>query len=70
MDKQSETREYYFGIGVALGSKLGMVIGVGLGSAFGNLLWDIGSVLFIHTGVGIARGAARGNKHANGEAAP
>ena len=53
-DKQSEARERYLGIGVALGSAFSVAIGAGLGVALGNLAW----------GIGIALGAARGSKNA------
>jgi hypothetical protein len=63
-DKQSEIRERYLGIGVAMGSAFGLAIGAGFGVALGNLAWGIGFGLCIGTGIGIALGAAWGNRQA------
>ena len=59
-DKQSEIRERYLGIGVAVGSGSGVASGAGLGVAFGNLALGIGFGI----AVGVAVGLIFGNKYA------
>ncbi len=53
---QSEIRQRYFGIGIALGA----AIGTGLGIALGNLALSIGPGIAF----GVALGLILGNKHA------
>lgn len=63
-DKQSEIRERYLSIGIALGTGLGVAIGAGLGVALGNMASGIGLGICLGTGLGIAVGSSLGNKHA------
>ena len=64
MDKLTEIRGRYLGIGVALGAGFGPAIGAGLGVAFGNLASGIGIGICLGTGLGIAIASSVGNKHA------
>ena len=63
-EKQSEIRERYLGIGVALGAGFGLAMGAGLGVAFGNLASGIGIGICLGTGLGIAVASSLGSKHA------
>jgi hypothetical protein len=54
-DKQSETRDYYLGVGIALG----IAIGAGLGVALGNLAIGIGLGVACGAGLGAILGGKR-----------
>ena len=56
LNKQSDIRQRYMGLGISLG----VAIGAGLGVALGNLAFGIGPGIAL----GVAFGIILGNKHA------